>query len=54
MSELDDFLTATLPRQIEAETAIHNGDVEPATGNVVKEGSRDAPRCVRHRAQRLG
>jgi len=29
MSELDDFLSATLPRQIEAETAIHNGDVEP-------------------------
>jgi len=29
MSELDDFLSATLPRQIEAETEIHNGDVEP-------------------------
>jgi hypothetical protein len=29
MSELDDFLTTTLPRQIEAEEAIHNGDVEP-------------------------
>ena len=27
MSELDDFLTKTLPRQVEAEEAIHNGDV---------------------------
>ena len=26
MSELDDFLTTTLTRQIEAEEAIHNGD----------------------------
>ncbi len=29
MSELDDFLTNFLPRQIEAEEAMHNGDVEP-------------------------
>jgi ketosteroid isomerase-like protein len=29
MSELDDFLATTLPRQIEAERAIHNGDAEP-------------------------
>ena len=29
MSELEEFLDATLPRQIEAETAMHNGDVEP-------------------------
>jgi ketosteroid isomerase-like protein len=29
MSELDDFLTTTLARQIEAEEALHNGDVEP-------------------------
>lgn len=29
MSELDDFLTTTLARQIEAEEAIHNGDVGP-------------------------
>ena len=29
MSELDDFLTAMLDRQIAAETAIHNGEVEP-------------------------
>jgi hypothetical protein len=29
MSELDDFLSTTLPRQIKAETAIHNGDPEP-------------------------
>src|SRR5512136_3039707 len=27
MSELDDFLASTLPRQIEAETAIHSGDL---------------------------
>ena len=26
MSELDDFLTTTLARQIEAEEALHNGD----------------------------
>src|SRR2546427_3343770 len=26
MNELDDFLADTLPRQIKAETAIHNGD----------------------------
>ncbi len=26
MSELDDFLAATLPRQVRAEEAIHNGD----------------------------
>lgn len=29
MSELDDFLATTLPRQLEAERAIHNGDPEP-------------------------
>ena len=29
MSELDDFLTKTLPRQIKAEEAIHNGDPAP-------------------------
>ena len=29
MSELDDFLTETLPRQIKAEEAIHNGNPEP-------------------------
>ncbi len=27
MSELDDFLTTTLARQVEAEEALHNGDV---------------------------
>ena len=27
MSELDDFLAATLPRQLKAEEALHNGDV---------------------------
>ena len=29
MSELDDFLTTTLARQIKAEEAIHNGDPAP-------------------------
>lgn len=29
MSELDDFLEDTLPRQIEAEKALHNGDLAP-------------------------
>ncbi len=29
MSEVDDFLAAVLPRQIKAETELHNGDVEP-------------------------
>jgi ketosteroid isomerase-like protein len=29
MSELDDFLTKTIARQVEAEEALHNGDVEP-------------------------
>jgi ketosteroid isomerase-like protein len=29
MSELDDFIASTLPRQIKAEEAIHNGDPAP-------------------------
>jgi hypothetical protein len=29
MGEMEDFLTATLDRQIAAETAIHNGDAGP-------------------------
>ena len=29
MSELDDFLATILPRQLEAERALHNGDPEP-------------------------
>jgi ketosteroid isomerase-like protein len=29
MTELDDFLTSFLPRQIEAETAIHRGELAP-------------------------
>ncbi len=29
MSELDDFLASTIPRQIEAETALHNGNAAP-------------------------
>ena len=29
MAELDEFLNATLPRQVKAETALHNGDPEP-------------------------
>lgn len=29
MSERDDFLASTIPRQMEAETALHNGDAAP-------------------------
>jgi ketosteroid isomerase-like protein len=29
MSKLDDFLTSTMPRQIAAEKALHNGDPQP-------------------------
>jgi ketosteroid isomerase-like protein len=29
MSEVDDFLSGTIPRLMQAEKAIHNGDVEP-------------------------
>jgi ketosteroid isomerase-like protein len=29
MSELDDFLDDVLPRQVEADRALHNGDAEP-------------------------
>jgi ketosteroid isomerase-like protein len=29
MSELDDFLATTLPRQLKADEALHNGDVTP-------------------------
>jgi hypothetical protein len=29
ISDLDDFLTTTLARQVEAEEAIHNGDPTP-------------------------
>ena len=28
-TEVDDFLAEMLPKQVAAETAIHNGDVEP-------------------------
>ena len=29
MSEVDDFLSGTMPRLMQAEEAIHNGDVAP-------------------------
>ena len=29
MSEVDDFLSETIPRLVEAEKALHNGDAEP-------------------------
>jgi ketosteroid isomerase-like protein len=29
MAEVDEFVAATVPRQIEAEIALHEGDVEP-------------------------
>jgi ketosteroid isomerase-like protein len=39
MGEMEDFLTATLDRQIAAETAIHNGDAGPR----MAMGSRSEP-----------
>ena len=32
MSEVDDFLSQTMPRLVEAEMALHNGDAEPRLG----------------------
>lgn len=42
MSDLDDFLGSTLPRHIEADTALHNGDVAPR----MKMWSRSDPVTV--------
>jgi ketosteroid isomerase-like protein len=39
VSELDDFLGTALPRQLEAEEALHNGDAEPR----LKMWSKDDP-----------
>lgn len=41
MTERDDFLTGTLARQIEAETAIHNGDLTLAI--MTNDASRASP-----------
>jgi ketosteroid isomerase-like protein len=39
MAQVDEFLGVTMPRLIQAETALHNGDVEPR----LKMWSRDDP-----------
>ena len=67
MSELDDFLTNTLARQIKAEEAIHNGNVEPrlemwttrepvtlfGAGVPLKRGSDEVTRASRWVASRF-
>jgi ketosteroid isomerase-like protein len=67
MSELDDFITNTLPRQIKAEEAIHNGDPEPrlemwstsdpvtlfGAGVPLKSGSDEVTRIFRWVASRF-
>ena len=67
MSELDDFLTNTLARQIKAEEAIHNGNVEPrlemwttrepvtlfGAGVPLKRGSDEVTRAFRWLASRF-
>jgi hypothetical protein len=40
MSDLDDFLTPTLARQIEAAEAIHNGDPTPRMAMWSTQGTR--------------
>ena len=40
MSELDDFLTKTLARQVEEEEALHNGDVQPRLAMAWGQNSR--------------
>ena len=67
MNELDDFLTKTLARQIKAEEAIHNGDVEPrremwstqdpvtlfGAGVPLRSGSEEVTRVFRWVASRF-
>ena len=67
MSELDDFITNTLARQIKAEEAIHNGNVEPrlemwttrepvtlfGAGVPLKRGSDEVTRAFRWLASRF-
>lgn len=67
MSELDDFITNTLARQIKAEEAIHNGNVEPrlemwttrepvtlfGAGVPLKRGSDEVTRAFRWVASRF-
>ena len=67
MSELDDFITNTLARQIKAEEAIHNGNVEPrlemwttkepvtvfGAGVPLKRGSDEVTRASRWVASRF-
>ena len=59
MSELDDFLAAALPRQIEAETAMHNGDPAPRLAMwserdpVTLLGAADSHRAGRGEVERI-
>ena len=67
MSKLDDFITNTLARQIKAEEAIHNGNVEPrlemwttmepvtlfGAGVPLKRGSDEVTRASRWVASRF-
>jgi ketosteroid isomerase-like protein len=67
MSELDDFIANTLARQIKAEEAIHNGNVEPrlemwttrepvtlfGAGVPLKHGSDEVTRASRWVASRF-
>ena len=67
MSELDDFITNTIARQIKAEEAIHNGNVEPrlemwttrepvtlfGAGVPLKRGSDEVTRAFRWVASRF-
>lgn len=54
MSEIDDFLTKTLARQIKAETALHNGEPDTAAGDVVDKGPGDPVRGTRAVQERNG
>ncbi len=67
MNELDDFRTKTIPRQVKAEEALHNGDPKPrlemwSTRDPVtlfgawgpcKSGSAEVTRIFRWLASRL-
>ena len=43
MSEVDDFLSKTLPSLIEAERALHNGDVEPRLAQAPRVRGKPEP-----------
>jgi hypothetical protein len=50
MGELDDFLADILPRQLEAERALHNGDAEPRLKMWSSNDPSYRPRRVGHRS----